>query len=158
MKQVKRAFAMLMCVAMVLSLCTMFAGAANVCSEITGTGKPSESVTFTVETNSKWGNNNLKLTQTKGKASLYWSDREPEVYGRYTVTYKADGAKEKSKSFTGSEVKLDLKPNKTYTVTVTAYSYESLHVLIGVTGGGFHSWSTAPVWKVSAQKNVTLCK
>ncbi|MBR4545695.1 MAG: fibronectin type III domain-containing protein [Oscillibacter sp.] len=158
MKQIKRAFAMLMCVATVLSLCMTFAVAGNVCQEIKGTGKPDESVTFTVTTNGKWGKNDLKITQTKGKANLYWSDRQPEEYGRYTVTYKNSNGKEKSKKLTGSEVKLDLKPNQTYTVTVTAYSYDYYHVHIGATGGGFMNWKVAPEWKVSAQKNVELCQ
>ena len=164
MKQVKRAFAMLLCIATILSLCMVYAVADNVCSEITGTGDPSSSVTFMVTTNSKWGKNNLKITQTKGNAQM-WSGDEYKTYGRYTVTYINSNGKEKNKSFTGESVTLDLKPSQTYSVIVTAYSNTDLgrtiQRIIPRTGGVedvFLNWKEAPTWKVSAQKNVTLCQ
>ena len=166
MKQVKRAFAALLCVATVLSLCMVYAGAGNVCQEIKGTGAPSSSVTFTVTTNSKWGKNDLKITQTKGEAYNTMCDNTYSAYGLYKVTYTNSDGKEKTKYFTGDKVKLDLKPSQTYTVTVRAYDKTSVYNFRSYNNhygakGGFDSWvseSDTPVWTVSAQKNITLCQ
>ena len=154
---------MLLCIATILSLCMVYAVADNVCSEITGNGEPSSSVTFTVTTKSNWGSNDLSITQNKGKAWTNTMGSQYDAYGLYKVTYTNKDGKEKTKYFTDDKVKLDLKPNQTYTVTVKAYDRTSINEVRSydthyLFKGGFGSWKTAPTWKVSAQKNVELCQ
>ncbi len=159
MKQVKRAFALLLCVATVLSLCMVYAGATERRDKITGSGTPSESANFTVSTYEQ--KVKLKLTQTKGTATMWTGDSRQE-YGRYTVTYTDKDGKSKTTSFTGKNKTITLNANQAYKVSITAYSREDLGKCIryiiprshGVEDM-FMEWSTAPQWTATA-KNALL--
>ena len=159
MKQSKRAFALLLCVAMVLSMCMAFAGATEKREKIIGSGTPSESVTFTVSTYDQ--KVKLKLTQTKGTATM-WSGDSREEYGRYTVIYTDKNGNSKTTSFTGKNKTITLNMNQAYKVSITAYSREDLgkciRRIIPRTHGVedmFIEWSKAPQWTATA-KNALL--
>ena len=138
MKHMKRAFAMLMCVAMILSLCTMFASAANVCEakDITGNADSNATVTFYVSTKSKWKffKDSITLTATSGKLihPTWSSDTKADSYGFYEVSwYKKSGDNWKlvdSKKWEDKETcsVTSLKRSTEYKITVRPYTMDEI--------------------------------
>ena len=156
----KKIISFLMAVMVMLTMIPVSLADGEVCNEIKG--NPDASVTFTVTTNKKWGKNNLILSQNEGEAWNNTGGDKYAAYGCYTVTYTNSDGKSKTKKFTKGSVTLDLKPDQTYTVTVTPYpvngrTYDTLdlHYLLK---GGFGWWETKSEWTVTAQKNIILCK
>lgn len=85
---------------------------------------------ITVTTRENWwipGAESITLKQTKGlceKTTTNWLTRkknlkQSKVYATWTVSVKAtDGSDNQTKTLNGASLKIKLKPNKTYTITV----------------------------------------
>lgn len=137
MKQVKRAFALLLCVATVLSLCMVYASADNVCP-VTINGDVNTTVTFYVSTTSKWkfSKDKVTLDAMAGKLTVpNWSSGniETDAYGFYEVSwYKKSGdswKKVKSKDWDNTETFSinGLKRNTEYKITVRPYTMDEIY-------------------------------
>lgn len=144
----------------VLLLCgvAQSASAANVCRATSGNS--STATSFTVKTKGGLFKGKLTLTQTKGVAKgLTWAggyEKTYSLYGQYTVTYKKEGGKQKTASWTGKNLTLKLDKNSTYTVTVTPVSNTTLHVK-NLYRAGFYGWQRNATWSVNKTKGIQLC-
>ena len=116
--------------------------------------------TITVTTKANWwipGSESITLSQTKGtyeKKTLNWRGQwksEPvKAYGEWDIVAKAtDGSHTIKKNFNGSSIKLDLKPNKTYKITV------SWDTTANNLKYKFNSFTEYPTWKVKSTYKVS---
>ena len=175
MKQVKRAFALVLCVATVLSLCMAYASAGNVCKEEEIEGHMDATVTFYISTNSRWFNakDSIKLTGTKKGTITHgtWTsgERSNDVYGYYHVNvYEKSGDDwnyvEKSSGNWKAESALSkthtikkLVNNKDYKIVVTPYTLDEIYELHKIRysascglGKADMYWESQPTWTVSS--------
>lgn len=119
-----------------------------------------KSVTITVTTKANWwipGSESITLSQTKGTCQytnfLTGKVKSSKVYAEWDITVKAtDGGHSYSTSLTGGSVKLKLKPNKTYVITVT---WDEQATFFKTAGKG--NFTTLPTWKVSSTYKCSSC-
>lgn len=119
--------------------------------------------TITVVTKANWlipGSESITLSQTKGtymKKKYNWrgvcTGADPKkAYGEWDIVVRAtDGSDTQYKNWNDSSIKLNLKPNKTYKITV---SWDTTANNIKYS---FNSFSTYPTWKVKSTYKVSSC-
>ena len=178
MKQVKRTLAMLLCMAMVLSLCMVYAVAGNVCSEADIKGDANTTVTFYITTKDKWklSKDSIKLTATKGSL-VYgtWSggEKSDSTYGCYHVNvYKKSGGswiKVKKSSFEWKNEESPkikkLERSTDYKIVIEPYSIEEIgdthkirYSCSNLGGCSDLYWDSVPTWTISStSKGIMTC-
>lgn len=159
MKIVKRVFPVVLVFAMLFctffSLCTVSASAAT-------TSSGTQSRTITVKTKANYwlpGSESITIGQSKGtcvkKTYNFFTgkmtQKSSNQYGEWDITVKAtDGSHSFKKTLTGSSIKLKLKPNKTYKITIT---WDSQAALFKTLDKGdytkYPTWRVKSTWKVS---------
>ena len=117
--------------------------------------------TITVITKANWwlpGSESITLQQTQGvckKTTTNWltgkkSTKTSKEYGTWHIIAKAtDGSHTVKKTLSGKSVKINLKPNKTYAISVD-WS-EMIAMGIEVSKGNFTllpTWRVSSTWKV----------
>lgn len=164
-RTMKQLSCFLLIATMVFSMLAIPSLAANTCNSISGSGDCGKVTTFTATTNGKWTNGSITLKGTKGTYSSYtWSNEEKthSIYGYYKVTAKNTKTNkvEFSKKWeNSSSIKIKLKRNSTYQITVRSYSGpEILTCRNGDFGKSFAKWDSAPSWSAVTTKHVTYCK
>ena len=146
--------------AFALIVCTLFAisipASAATCSYGTQTR------TNTVSTKANWwipGSESITIGQSKGicEKSNYnifsgkTTKKISNQYGEWDITVKAtDGSHSFSKTLTGSSIKLNLKPNKTYKITI---SWDSQAALFKSLDKG--NYTSYPTWRVKSTYKVS---
>ena len=152
--------------ALILVLCTLFTAvsvnaSAATCSSGTSTR------TITVETKANWwipGSESITLSQTKGirtgtsggflglgYLTGKTKTKTTSCYGTWTVSYRSsDNSDKGSKKLSGSSLKIKLKPNKTYTITVSWDGYADT-----VDSIAYGNFTTLPTWKVKSTYKVS---
>lgn len=120
--------------------------------------------TITVTTKANWfipGSESITLSQTKGTCvedtyNIFtgkWSSKTSKVYGDWDIVATAtDGSHTVRKNLSGSSVKINLKPNKTYKITVS-WDYAS-NTITQLDKGSFKSY---PTWRVKSTYKVSSC-
>lgn len=120
--------------------------------------------TITVNTKSAYyypGSSSITLSQTKGVVSYDKTTRWGRVvgtgtakyYGTWNITVRAtDGSDSFKKSLTGSSLKIKLKPNKTYKITVTYNGAVDTIIMVAHENS---RWTRRPSWKVSSTWKVS---
>ncbi len=148
--------------ALTLALITVFSLTIPAFAATSSSGKSTR--TITVVTKANWlvpGGESITLKQTKGvcKEPKYnWKGqitgyKTTNQYGCWDVVAKAtDGSDTIRKNFDGGSLKLSLKRNKTYKITV---SWDSQGNLFTELDHG--SFTKLPTWKVSAKYKVSSC-
>lgn len=152
MKIIKKIIALTLIVVSILSCSAIAANAAT-------SGNRDATYTMTVTTKANWwipGGESITISQTKGTFKYsktdFWGNETGKTgsgtaYGSWTVSARAtDGSHYTSKSLGGKSVKLDLKPNKTYKVTIRYIS-----VIDDGYATKYHKfhWTQRPQWRVS---------
>ncbi len=150
-------------IAIVLTLVSLFAVFSIYASAATcSSGKSSR--TITVATKANWlipGSESITLSQTKGtRTSKTYNvisgktkTNTKDCYGTWDIVAKAtDGSHTVKGKLSGSSVKINLKPNKTYKITVTWNS--SADTIDSVAKGSF---TKLPTWKVKSTYKVSSC-
>ncbi len=147
-------------VALVLSLVSVFCLCvpASAATKSNGT----KTVTMIVETKANWlypGSESITLSQTKGTCSLRtynifkgkWQTKTSKVYGEWDIVAEAtDGSHRVTATLSGSSVKIKLKPNKTYKITVT---WDSMDETFTTLDKG--AYTKYPTWKVKSTHKVS---
>lgn len=154
----KRIIAIFLAVITVLSCIVLPAGAAT-------SGNRSTSYTLTVVTKASWwypGGESITLSQSKGTfeySKTNWWGQETgktgtkQAYGTWDITVRAtDGSHYYTKTLTGGSIKLNLKANKTYKITIT---YDSTPDLIRAMDYRNFHWVKHPSWRVSGTWKVS---
>ncbi len=122
--------------------------------------KGTQTRTITVVTKANWwkpGSESITLSQTKGVRvdNVFswgkWKEKEKKDYGTWEITAKStDGTHTVKKTLKGSSIKLNLKPDKTYIVTV---SWNSVIETINAIDKG--TFKTYPSWRVKSGHKCT---
>lgn len=121
--------------------------------------------TITVVTKGNWlypGSESITLSQSKGTftySKTNWLGQETgktgskSEYGTWNISVAAtDGSHSYSKTWKNGSIKLSLKPNKTYTITI---SYDGMQdVFRGIDYRNFR-WTKYPSWRVSSTWKVS---
>jgi hypothetical protein len=125
-----------------------------------------EKQTITVITKANYaypGSSSVTLSQNKGTISYSKTNLRGKVtgtaktkeYGTWKVVAKStDGKSTVSKKLTGSSVTLNLKPNKTYKITVT---YDTMSEILLMYKRRNSTWTITPSWKVKSTNKVSSC-
>lgn len=115
--------------------------------------------TITVVTKGNWsypGSESITLKQTKGTFTYTkWNEKTAtkSIYGTWKITVAAtDGTHTYSKTWNNGSIKLTLKANKTYKITIAYNSY--VDTINQVSYSNF-CWKTRPSWKVSSTWKVS---
>lgn len=148
----------LLLVALTLVSCFVLPSSAATCSS----GKNTRTITVSTYAN-YWipGSSSITLKQTKGTIAYsktnIWGQhvetRTTKEYGCWDVSVRAtDGSHSYTKQFNGSSVKLTLKPNKTYKITVSYDSTQEIFLMIKRPNS---RWNTYPSWRVSSSWKVS---
>lgn len=140
-------------------LCSASIGAsAATCSSGTSTR------TITVVTKANWlkpGSESITISQTKGVRTKKTynvfngktTTKTKNYYGTWKIVAKStDGKHTVKKTLSGSSCKVNLKPNKTYKITVTWDG--TANTIDSVSKGNF---TTYPTWKVKSTYKVSSC-
>ena len=128
-------------------------------------GNQSTSYTLTVMTKATWwypGGESITISQSKGTfeySKTNWLGQATgktatkNAYGTWRITVRAtDGSHSFSKTLSGGSVKLNLKANKTYTITIR---YDStMDTFYALDYRNFH-WIKHPSWRVSSTWKVS---
>ena len=160
MKMTKRILALMLVVVFILSCMILPASAAT-------TSSGTNTQTITVVTKANWsdpGGESITISQSKGSFSYSdtsWYGRETgktntkNVYGTWKITVSAaDGSHSYSKTWKDGAIKLSLKANKTYKITL---SYNGMHdVFSGLDYRNFR-WTRYPSWRVKSTWKVSSC-
>ena len=152
-----RVVSMLMALLMVLSCAVTFAPEAEAATSSWGT----RTQTITVSTKSNWwypGSESITLGQSKGTRegsawSLWkgWHTKTSKCYGTWKIVAKStDGKHTVKKTLDGSSVKIGLKGNKTYEITV---SWDDTKDMIASLDKG--SFTSLPSWWVKSTHKVS---
>ena len=166
-RTMKQISCFLLIATMVFSMLAIPGLAANTCSSISGSGDCGEVTTFTAKTNGKWTNGSITLKGTKGTShytTVSGTVKEYSIYGYYTVSAKntKTGKIEVEKYWeNSSSVKIKLKKNTTYEITVRAYEgamIQARRIFKGGFGDTTAKWDSAPTWSAVKTKNVTYCR
>lgn len=156
MTKAKRLFSSV--ISCLLLICTLFAAPLTASAATYSSGTSTQTITVTTEANwGKPGSESITLSQTKGTRTKKtyswgkWKTKTSKAYGTWKVSVKAtDGSHTFSKKLTGSSLKLNLKPNKTYKITVSWDG--ATETVNAVSKGNFTSyptWRVKSTWKVS---------
>lgn len=154
----KKIIAMLLLIVTVFSCTVLPASAAT-------SGNCNATYTLTVVTKGSWwypGGESITLSQSKGTfsyAKTNWLGQETgktgtgTAYGTWRISVRAtDGSHSFSRNLTGSSVKLNLKPNKTYKVTI---SYDGSADTFKALSYRRFRWTRHPSWRVSSTWKVS---
>lgn len=155
----KKIFAMFLVIITIVSCMVLPAGAAS-------SGNRNATYTLTVTTKANWcypGGESITLSQSKGTFEYYktnWLGQETgktarkTAYGTWRISVRAtDGSHSFSKTLNGGSIKLNLKANKTYKITIRydgtmdtfkALDYRRFHWV------KHPSWRVSSTWKVSS--------
>ncbi len=159
MKRRMFAWFLVMVLALGLISTTALAARKNVCMQIRGNAAAKQ--TFRVVTGSRWlFKDKITLTQEKG---LYffrgWTglDKTVEMYGKYDVTYKKVGGRERTVKWTGRSCTLHLDRNSVYTVTIRPIDDAEMQVRSLFHGYGVR-WTRTPSWWIKSTKGIQLCR
>lgn len=126
-------------------------------------GRSTQTITVTTKA-VYWypGSSSITLSQTKGVVTydkLNWKGQvtgtgTAKYYGTWNISVRAtDGSDSFSKTLSGGSVKINLKPNKTYKITVTYnWSVDTLTMLSHPNSRWtkYPSWRVSGTWKVSS--------
>ena len=132
--------------ALVMLFCTLFAISVPASAATYSSGTQTRTITVVTKSN-YWifGSESITLSQSKGTCVT------SKQYGEWNIVVKAtDGSHTFKKTLTDSSIKLNLKPNKTYRITVTWD--RNAAVLKGLSKGSytaFPTWRVKSTWKVS---------
>ena len=155
----KKTISILLAIAICVSCIAMMTLSASAATCSSGTSTQ----TITVTTKSAYyypGSSSITLSQTKGVVT-YDKTRWGRVvgtgtakyYGTWNISvYATDGSDSFSKTLSGSSVKISLKPNKTYKITVTYNWYVDTIIMIDHVNSRwtkYPSWRVSSTWKVS---------
>ena len=144
----------------VLSIMTIFSTSAFAATS----SYKKQTRTITVVTKANWlkpGSESITLKQTKGirtekNYNIFTgktTTKTHKCYGDWKVVVKAtDGSHTMTKTLKDGSLKLNLKANKTYKITV---SWDSTADTIDSVDKG--SFTTLPTWKVSSTYKVSSC-
>lgn len=154
---IKKYFAMILAIVTIFACMVIPADAATYSS---GTATR----TITVVTGSNWaypGSESVTISQSKGTFTYNkrtWSGSKAlskNDYGTWDITVvSTDGTHRFSKTMKGSSIKLNLRPNKTYRITVSYDSYQD--IFRGLDYSGMR-WTRYPSWRVSSTWKVRSC-
>ena len=160
MHTVKRMFALVMVGVAILGCMTLQASAATSSS---GT----KTQTITVVTKANWsypGSESITLAQSKGTFSYAetgkWGretgkTKTKKDYGSWDIKVSAtDGSHSFNKRLNGSSIKLNLKPNKTYKITVSENWISSTFFGMKYRNA---RWTSYPRWNVKSTWKVSSC-
>ncbi len=148
--------------ACVMMLCTLFVVTPITASAAVSSYGTTATRTITVKTKANWwipGSESITLKQTKGTCEKTTtniitgkkSKKVSKEYGTWIIVACAtDGSDTVRKTLSGSSVKINLKPNKTYKITVTWKN--NIANGIQVAKGSFTQF---PTWKVSSTYKVS---
>ncbi len=154
MTATKRTVSIILTLAMVLSTLLAMIIPTSAATKSNGT----KTQTITVTTKANWlypGSESITLSQAKGTLSQkkLFSKNAYQSYGCWDVSVVAtDGSHSYTKNFDGSSIKLDLKRNKTYKITV---SWDDQATFFKTVGKG--SFVSCPTWKVKSTHKVSSC-
>lgn len=149
----KKIIAIVLAMISIMSFMSVLASAAK-----TSSGKSTRTITVTTKAN--WlipGSESVTLSQTKGvcTGTKYNLKLQPKTvktnqYGKWDVVAKStDGSHTVKKTLSGSSLKISLKPNKTYKITVT-WSSQNIYTELD-----YGTFTTLPSWKVSSTYKVS---
>lgn len=156
----KKIISILLAIAICVSCVAMMTISASAATCSSGTSTQ----TITVNTKSAYyypGSSSITLSQTKGVVTydkVNWKGQvtgngTAKYYGTWNISVKAtDGSDSFSKTLSGSSVKINLKPNKTYKITVTYNWYVDTIIMIDHVNS---RWTKYPSWKVSSTWKVS---
>ena len=158
MTKTKRIFSSVIALAMVF--CTLFAMSIPASAATCSSGTKSRTITVTTKANwLKPGSESITLSQSKGTCvkenyNIFTGKttrKTSNQYGEWDIVVSAtDGSHTFKKSLTGSSIKLNLKPNKTYKITVTWDTQaEFFKELDKGNYTSFPTWRVKSTWKVS---------
>lgn len=158
MTKTKKIFTSVIALAMVL--CTLFTmifpASAATCSSGTQTR------TITVETKGNWwvpGSESITIKQTKGTCvkenyNIFTGKttrKSSSQYGQWNISVKAtDGSHSYTKTLKDGSIKLSLKPNKTYKITI---SWDAQAAIFKTMEKG--NYTSYPTWRVSGTYKVS---
>ena len=158
MTKTKRIFTSV--IAFALIFCTLFAMSIPVSAATSSSGTQSRTITVTTKAN--WwvsGSESITIGQSKGTCvkenyNIFTGKttrKSSSQYGEWDITVRAtDGSHTYSKSLTGSSIKLNLKPNKTYKITITWDSQAAIFKTLNKGNyTSYPAWRVKSTWKVS---------
>lgn len=146
----------------VVTLLTCLVLPANAATTSSGTSTR----TITVVTKANWsypGSESITISQSKGTFSYSKTNWLGQVtgsaskssYGTWKICVAAtDGTHSFNKTLSGGSIKLNLKPNKTYHITVSYDGYQD--VFRGLEYRNF-KWTRYPSWRVSSTWKCSAC-
>ena len=158
MTKTKRIFTSV--IAFALIFCTLFAMRTPASAATCSSGTQSRTITVTTKAN-YWfpGSESITISQIKGTCvketynifSGKTTRKSSSQYGEWDITVRAtDGSHTFSKSLTGSSIKLNLKPNKTYKITITWDSQAAIFKTLDKGNyTSYPTWRVKSTWKVS---------
>lgn len=146
--------------AVAMLICTLVSMCLPVSAATSSRGIETQTITVVTKANYLCpGSESITLSQTKGTCSETTYNiftrksktKTSKVYGEWDIVAEAsDGSHTIKKSLTGNSVKINLKPNKTYKITVTWDSTAASFTILDK--GNFTSyptWKVKSTWKVS---------
>ena len=158
MTKTKRIFTAV--IAFTLIFCTLFAMIIPTSAATCSSGTQSRTITVTTKAN-YWlpGSESITIGQSKGTCvkeaynifSGKTTRKSSRQYGEWDITVRAtDGSHTFSKSLRGSSIKLNLKPNKTYKITITWDSQAAIFKTLDKGNyTSYPTWRVKSTWKVS---------
>lgn len=143
-----------------LIFCTLFAMSIPAFAATSSSGTQSRTITVTTKAN-YWlpGSESITIGQSKGTCvketynifSGKTTRKSSSQYGEWDITVRAtDGSHTFNKSLTGSSIKLNLKPNKTYKITIT---WDSQAAFFKTLDKG--NYTSYPTWRVKSTRKVS---
>lgn len=154
MTKTKRFFSSLMAVAMIFT--TLLTTAVPSAAATKSNGIKTQ--TITVTTSNSIFSPSITLKQTKGTCTEKTYNifkkktvtKTSQQYGEWDISVKAtDGSHSYTKTLTGSSIKLSLKANKTYKITIT---WDSTAAIFKELDKG--SYTTYPTWSVKSTSRI----
>lgn len=146
-------------IAIVMVICTFFSMASPAFAATSSSGTGTQIITVTTKADySRPGSESITLKQTKGVCEKKtWSFirrcykmKQSERYAIWNISVEAtDGSHTFSKTLSGGSLKLYLKPNKTYEITV---KWSLNNNTIDIENGCFTSY---PTWRISSTNKVS---
>ena len=149
-------------IALLMILCSLFTMYLPVSAATYSSGIQTRTITVTTKAN-YWvpGSESITLSQNKGTCAKTnyniftgkTTKKTSNQYGEWDIIVKAtDGSHTFKKSLTGSSIKLNLKPNKTYKITIT-WDHQAA-IFKEIDKGNYTSY---PTWRVKSTWKVSSC-